>query len=95
MEAFRLVCMVYRTAMEEGADDSDGGLSILMDSCEETWFVLLSNATQPQEKEIYQGKYPDVLKEDNLADILSHLPGRRDDTVQDEGEDRGPVLGGI
>lgn len=54
MEAFRLVCMVYSTAMEEDADDSDGGLGILMDSCEETWFTLLSNATQVQEKEMYQ-----------------------------------------
>ena len=54
METFRLVCMVYSTAMEEGADDSDGGLSVLMDSCEETWSALLSNATQLQEKEIYQ-----------------------------------------
>ena len=43
----------------------------------------------------FEGKYPDVLKEDNLADILSHLLGRQDDTVQDDGEDQGPVLGGI
>ena len=54
MEAFQLVCMVYSTAMEEGADDSDGGLSVLMDSCEEIWSALLSNATQLQEKGIYQ-----------------------------------------
>lgn len=54
MEAFRLVCMVYSTAMEEGADDSDGGLSVLMDSCEDAWAALLCNATQLQEKEIYQ-----------------------------------------
>jgi hypothetical protein len=43
----------------------------------------------------FEGKYPDVLKEDNLADILNHLLGQQDDTDQDDGETQGPVLGGI
>ena len=42
----------------------------------------------------FEGEYPDALKEDNLADILSHLLGQQEDT-QDDGESQGPVLGGI
>lgn len=42
----------------------------------------------------FEGEYPDVLKEDNLADILSHLLGQQKDT-QDDGESQGPVLRGI
>ena len=43
----------------------------------------------------FEEKYPDVLKEDNLADILNHLLGRQDDGEQGDGEDQGPVIGSI
>lgn len=43
----------------------------------------------------FEGKYPDVLEEDNLADILCHLLEQQEDTEQDDGEEQGPVIGSI
>ena len=52
-EAFSLSCMVFETGMEQDADDSDGGCSILAGSCEEAWRVLLNLANSQQEQEMY------------------------------------------
>ena len=40
----------------------------------------------------FEGKYPDVLSEDNLNDILGHLMGRKEQAEQDEEESPGPVM---
>ena len=40
MPAFSLVCAVYCTAMEEEADSSDGGMNLLMHTCEDAWHDL-------------------------------------------------------
>lgn len=52
-EAFSLSCMVFETGMEQDADDSDGGCSILAGSCEEAWRNLLKQADFRQEQEMY------------------------------------------
>ena len=54
MDAFRLVSLVYNTAMECGAEDTDNLLSELTDQCETAWNDILEQATQAQEAEIYQ-----------------------------------------
>lgn len=54
MDAFRLVSLVYSTAMEQGAEDTDDLLSELTDECEAAWIDILEQATQAQEEEIYK-----------------------------------------
>ncbi len=54
MLAFALVCLVYETAMEQGADDSDGGLGMLTDTCEQFWNSILSAVGEDQQKEIHR-----------------------------------------
>lgn len=54
MLAFTLVCLVYETAMEQGADDSDGGLSVLTDTCERFWDMIVSSVAETQQEEIHR-----------------------------------------
>ena len=42
--AFHLTCMVYTIAMHEEADSSDGGMSLLADTCRDAWKTILSGA---------------------------------------------------
>lgn len=40
----------------------------------------------------FEGKYPDVLSEDNLNDILGHLMAWAEDGEQETEEDQGPIM---
>lgn len=52
-EAFELVCMVFQTGMEQDMDDSDGGLTILANSCMGDWNKILEYASTEKQKEMY------------------------------------------
>ena len=54
LDAFRLVSLVYSTAMDQSAEDTDDLLSELTDLCEEAWNDILERATQAREEEIYK-----------------------------------------
>lgn len=54
MDAFFLVCLVYETAMVQGADDSDGGLTMLTDTCGQIWADILEASSGQQQEQIYQ-----------------------------------------
>lgn len=53
MSAFSLVCMVYRTVMEEETEDSDGGLNELTDTCMHAWHDIAAAASSEQRDVIY------------------------------------------
>lgn len=40
----------------------------------------------------FKGKYPDVLSENNLDDILSRLMERQENVTRDDNEEQGPVM---
>lgn len=53
MDAFELVCLVFQTGMEQDMDDSDGGLTILANSCMDDWNKVLEFACTEEQKEMY------------------------------------------
>ncbi len=53
-DAFRLLCLVYETAMETGADDSGGSLNLLMDTCEQGWRDVLDIAMETEKLAIHR-----------------------------------------
>ena len=53
MDAFELVCMVFQTGMEQDMDDSDGGLTLLANSCMGDWNKILEHASTEKQKEMY------------------------------------------
>ena len=76
MPAFSLVCAVYCTAMEEEADSSDGGMNLLMHTCEDAWHDLMSAASVRQCVEMHRWfaeqvvSRPDAFGIDLLEEIL-------------------------
>ena len=54
MEAFELVCLVFQTGMEQDIDDSDGGLTVLANSCMSEWTKILELASSENQKEMYR-----------------------------------------
>lgn len=54
MDAFDLVCLVFQTAIEQDMDDSDGGLTMLANSCMSDWSKILATASLENQKEIYR-----------------------------------------
>lgn len=54
MDAFELVCLVFQTGMEQDMDDSDGGLTMLANSCMSDWCKILAAASLTNQKEIYR-----------------------------------------
>ena len=46
--AFHLICMVFTTAMDEEADSSDGGMTLLAGTCTDGWKAILSRASDAQ-----------------------------------------------
>lgn len=54
MDAFRLICLVCETAAKQDADDSDGGLSMLLGTCEAYWDDAIPAATEEQQREMFQ-----------------------------------------
>ena len=76
MPAFSLVCAVYRTAMEEEADSSDGGMNLLMHTCKDAWHDLMSAASVRQCVEMHRWfaeqvvSRPDAFGIDLLEEIL-------------------------
>lgn len=53
MDAFDLVCLVFQTGMEQDMDDSDGGLTMLANSCMGDWNKILEHASTEKQKEMY------------------------------------------
>lgn len=53
MDAFELVCLVFETGMVQDMDDSDGGLTMLANSCMGDWNKILAMASLENQKEIY------------------------------------------
>ncbi len=53
MDAFELVCLVFQTGMEQDLDDSDGGLTVLANSCMGDWNKILEIASAEKQKEMY------------------------------------------
>lgn len=53
MDAFELVCLVFQTGMEQDMDDSDGGLTMLANSCMGDWNKILEHASTEKQKEMY------------------------------------------
>ena len=53
-EAFQLVCLIYETSMEQDADDSDGGCSMLACTCVDAWRELLCAADARLEAQMHQ-----------------------------------------
>lgn len=54
MDAFELVCLVFQTGMEQDMDDSDGGLSMLANSCMGDWNRVLKFSPVETQREMYQ-----------------------------------------
>ena len=54
MDAFDLVCMVFQNGIERDMDDSDGGLTMLANSCMSDWSKILAEASLEDQKEIYR-----------------------------------------
>ena len=53
MDAFELVCLVFQTGMEQDMDDSDGGLTMLANSCMSDWNKILEIASKEKQKDMY------------------------------------------
>lgn len=53
MDAFELVCLVFQTGMEQDMDDSDGGLTMLANSCMGDWSKILEHASTEKQKQMY------------------------------------------
>ena len=53
-DAFELVCLVFRTGMEQNLDDSDGGLTVLANYCIVEWDRILTLASLEQQKGMYR-----------------------------------------
>ena len=53
LAAFELTCTVYHAAMDEEADNSDGGMTILMDRCISAWRDILSAVSPKEQETIY------------------------------------------
>lgn len=62
LPAFNLVCSVFSTAMAEEADDSDGGMGILMHACTEAWRNLVNTGSPSQQDEMYSWFYKEVRR---------------------------------
>ena len=62
LPAFKLVCSVFCTAMAEEADDSDGGMGILMHACTEAWRDLVNTGSPSQQDEMYSWFYKEVRR---------------------------------
>lgn len=60
LPAFNLVCSVFCTAMAEEADDSDGGMGILMKTCAGAWSDLVAAGSSSQRDEMYSWFYKEV-----------------------------------
>ena len=54
MDAFELVCMVFQAGMEQDMDDSDGGLTMLANSCMGYWNRVLEFSSVEIQREMYQ-----------------------------------------
>lgn len=54
MDAFELVCLVFQTGMVQDMDDSDGGLTVLANSCMADWSKILELASTEKQKEMYR-----------------------------------------
>lgn len=54
MDAFELVCLVFQTGMQQDMDDSDGGLTVLANSCMGDWNKILELASKEKQKEMYR-----------------------------------------
>lgn len=76
LPAFSLVCSVFCTAMAEEADDSGGGMGILMKTCADAWSDLVTAGSPSQRDEMYSWFYKEVREfhygfgEDAIEDFL-------------------------
>ena len=52
LDAFELVCAVFQTGMEQDMDDSDGGLTMLANSCMGDWNNILEKASTDIQKQM-------------------------------------------
>lgn len=62
LPAFNLVCTVFCTAMAEEADDSDGGMGILMKTCTDAWRNLVNVGFPSHQDEMYSWFYKEVCR---------------------------------
>ncbi len=54
LDAFHLICMTYELIIEQDMDDSDGGLSIVLETCESLWREAIKEGNSSEKEEMYQ-----------------------------------------
>lgn len=66
IDAAKLVMAVYGTAFDQDMDDSDGGLTLVMDTCRTSMAQVLSQADAGQERKVFELLH-EFLKKSNWS----------------------------
>lgn len=67
-EAFELSCRVFLALDEVEMDDSDGGITVIADQCQEVWQTILERADDSLRREIF-----DWLMEQRGGEVIDYL----------------------
>lgn len=70
MDAFELVCLVFQTGMEQDMDDSDGGLTMLANTCMGDWSKILKLTPAEEQLEMYRWFCAEYQKGDLIQMFL-------------------------